>query len=418
MSLIIVPEAIDDKSLINFFQGWYWISDPKPPVIIDFMGCDFIAPYGATLFAAYILWLKETKRRKVTVQSTKKSVAGNFLLQCGFFELIGEDGATPTEPREDRTVKLTRISSSSDIPAFANMVMNILQIEDEELAGAVKYSLVELLRNVVQHSGSLNGGVAMAQYYPKTGLVEICVADTGVGIKSTINHAYPEIDSNLNALKFATLPHVSGTFGPSIYGSMGDNAGLGLFFIKQIASLSSGGFFLGSKDDLIDIWGDENGVQRKLYRHARAAGWPGTFAYLQLRRDTIVEFDSILSVCRHLAAEARKYPAELALDFIEEVPEIDDLVVVKVIEFEENVEIAALVRDNTVLPSINSGKMVVLDFYKVKFATQSFVHALMYKVIRDGQQIGATLSIARCTNSTREAVIAVAAYAKVQASGK
>ena len=173
MPPIIVPEAIDDKSLINFFQGWYWISDPKPPVIIDFMGCDFIAPYGATLFAAYILWLKETKRRKVMVQSTKRSVAGNFLLQCGFFELIGEDGATPTEPREDRTVKLTRISSSSDIPAFANMVMNILQIEDEELAGAVKYSLVELLRNVVQHSGSLNGGVAMAQYYPKTGLVEI-----------------------------------------------------------------------------------------------------------------------------------------------------------------------------------------------------------------------------------------------------
>jgi hypothetical protein len=175
---------------------------------------------------------------------------------------------------------------------------------------------------------------------------------------------------------------------------------------------------LGSKDDLIDIWGDENGDQRKLYMHARAAGWPGTFAYLQLRRDTIVEFDSILSVCRHLAAEARKYPAELALDFIEEVPELDDLVVVKVIEFEENVEAAAIVRDNTVLPSINSGKMVVLDFYKVKFATQSFVHALMYKVIRDGQQIGATLSIARCTNSTREAVIAVAAYAKVQASGK
>ena len=418
MPPIIVPAQIDDKSLNNFFRGWYWITDPKPPVVIDFRGCDFIAPYGATLFAAYILWLKEIKHRKVNVQSTKKSVAGNFLLQCGFFELIGEDGAAPTEQREDRTVKLTRISSSSDIPAFAKLVMNILQIEDEELAGAVKYSLVELLRNVVQHSGSPNGGVAMAQYYPNTGLVEICVADMGVGIKSTINRAYPEIDLNLNALKFATLPHVSGTFGPSIYGSMGDNAGLGLFFIKQIASLSSGGFFLGSKDDLIDIWGDENGSQYKLYIHARTGGWPGTFAYLQLRRDTIEEFDSILSVCRHLAAEARKYPAELALDFIEEVPEIDDLVVVKVIEFDENVEAAALVRDEIVLPSINSGKMVVLDFFKVKFATQSFIHALMYKVIRDGQQIGATLSIARCTNSTREAVIAVAAYAKVHGSEK
>jgi len=49
----------------------------------------------------------------------------------------------------------------------------------------------------------------------------------------------------------------------------------------------------------------------------------------------------------------------------------------------------------------------------VRFATQSFVHALMYKVIRDGQQIGATLSIANCTNPTREAIMAVAAYAKI-----
>jgi hypothetical protein len=125
MSQIIVPRTIEDKSLINFFKGWHWISDPASPVVVDFKGCDFIAPYGATLFAAYILWLKETKRRKVNIQSTKASVAGNFLLQCGFFELIGEEGATPTEQREDRAVKLTRISSSSDIPAFANMVMNI-----------------------------------------------------------------------------------------------------------------------------------------------------------------------------------------------------------------------------------------------------------------------------------------------------
>lgn len=413
MSIIVVQDNIVDKSLISFFQGWRWLANPSPPVIFDFRGCNFIAPYGATLFAAYILWLKEMRRKNVTVQSNKASVAGNFLLQCGFFELIGEKESEPTELQKDRTVKLTRISKSSEVPSFAALVMDILRIEDEELAGAVKYSLVELLRNVVQHSGSPTGGVAMAQYYPTTGLVELCVADTGVGIKSTLNRAYPELDSNLKALKFATLPHVSGTFGPSVYGSMGDNAGLGLFFIKQIASLSCGSFFLGSGDVLIDIWGDKEGNLHKLYKYARVGGWPGTFAYLQLRRDMIAEFDGLLTVCRRMAAEARKYPAELALDFIEEIPELDDLVVVKVCEFEEDVERAAAVRESIVLPSINIGKMVVLDFNKVKFATQSFVHALMYKVIRDGQQIGATLSIARCTNATREAVMAVAAYAKV-----
>lgn len=409
---ITVPASVDDKSLIDFFRGWRWHLAPPPPIQIDFQGCNFIAPYALTLFAAYVLWLRKTKRMHVRVNANPNSVAGAFLVQSGFFEVLGENPPEVVEERPDRTVKLTRISSSSEIAPFASRVMEILQIEDEELAGAVQYSLIELLRNVVQHSGSQGGGVAMAHYYPNTGLVELCVADMGVGVKATINETYPEIDNSLKAIKLATLPHVSRTFGPSVYSTMRDNAGLGLFFIKQIASLSGGSFFLGSKDALIDIWGDKNGQQKKLYKLARNDGWPGTFAYLQLRRDTIGDFDSILHTCRRMAAEARKYPSELALDFIEEVPEVDELVVVKVKEFEEDVEKAAKFREELILPTIAKGTMVVLDFAGIKFATQSFVHALMYKVIRDGQQIGSTLSIAGCSNSTREAVMAVAAYAK------
>ncbi len=410
---ITIPNNIDDKTLLNFFQGWHWLSNVMSPVIIDCSRINHIAPYGVTLFAAYALWLKEVKHKKLSIRTNHSSIAGDYLVQTGFYELLGCTSLPPTETKLDRTVRLTRISTSREIPEFANSVMNILAIEDEEIAGAVKYSLIELLRNVVQHSASNGGGIAMAQYFPKTGLVEVCVADMGVGIKATINEAYPEIDSNLKALKFCTQPHVSRTFGPAAYSAMKDNAGLGLFFIKQIASMSGGSFFLGSKDALVDIWGDREGKQRKFYRLAHEGGWPGTFAYLHLRRDSIAEFDSVLVKCREIAAEAKKYPVELALDFIEEIPEIENLIIVRVRDFEEDVEKAAEVRDKIILPNINSGKMVVIDFSAVKFATQSFAHALMYKVIRDGQQIGATLSIANCTDSTRQAVMAVAAYAKV-----
>lgn len=416
MFYIDVPTNLDDKGLLNFFAGWQWRTDLHPPVQVNFDTCEFIAPYAVTLFAAYSLWLRHVRRCHLSFKASPNTVAGNYLVQSGFLELMGEDTFPVATPRPDRAVKLTRISSSSEIPGFAASVMDILQIDDEELAGAVKYSLIELLRNVVQHSASAGGGVAMAQYYPRTGLVEVCVADMGLGIKTTINEAYPEIDTHLKALKLATLPHVSRTFKPGGYTSMSDNAGLGLFFIKQITSLSGGSFFLGSKDALVDIWGDKQGQQKKLYWQARMGGWPGTFAYLQLRKDTIAEFDSLLSVCRRLAAEAQKYPAELALDFVEGIPEIgelDEQVIVSVKQFEEDVEQAAKIRDEELLPSMKEGTMVVLDFAGVKFATQSFVHALMYKVIRDGQNIGSTLCIANCSNSTREAVMAVAAYAKV-----
>ncbi|MEF8700946.1 MAG: DUF4325 domain-containing protein [Candidatus Accumulibacter sp. UW20] len=409
-----IPDNVVDKELIRFFQGWRWHFDLQSPVEVNFKGCNFLAPYAVTLFAAYLLWLKEIKKKAVRIHAIRSSVAGNYLVETGFFEIFGEQPAPDVPERPDRTVKLTRITSSSEIPAFATKVMEILRIEDEELEGAVKYSLIELLRNVVQHSGSQVGGIAMAQYYPSSGLVNICVADMGVGVKESLREAYPELETDLQALKLATLPHVSRTFGPATYTAMRDNAGLGLFFIKQIASLAAGSFFLASKEALMDLWGSQEGQQKKLYKQAKNGGWPGTFAYLQLRRDSIAEFDGVLSVCRNMAAEARKYPAELALDFIEEVPDVPGLIVVKVLKFEEDVEAAAQCRETIILPSINSGKMIVIDFDKVRFATQSFVHALMYKVIRDGQQIGSTLSIANCTNATREAIMAVAAYAKIQ----
>ncbi len=414
---IDIPDNIADKGLLDFFKRWKWRTDLFPPVQLNFETCNFIAPYGVTLYAAYALWLREVKRCHVSVKANTNTVAGAYLVQSGLLELL-EQGRFPTPPDlPDRVVKLTRIRTSTEIPSFVSSVMAILRIEDEELAGAVQYSLIELLRNVVQHSAASGGGVAMAQYYPNTGLVEVCVADLGLGIKSTINEAYPEIDTDLKALKLATLPHVSRTFKPGGYTRMSDNAGLGLFFIKQIASLSSGSFFLGSNKALVDIWGDKQGQQKKCYVQARENGWPGTFAYLQLRRDTIGEFDAVLATCRRLAAEAQRYPSELALDFIEGIPDLgedmDELLVVSVKSFEENVEEAARIRDTEILPSMNGGTMVVIDFGGVRFATQSFVHALMYKVIRDGQQIGATLSIANCSRSTREAVMAVAAYAKL-----
>lgn len=415
---IEIPFNLADKDLLRFFQGWKWIKQPNGLVSLDFRQANFLSPWAITFFASYALWLRETQHKKVRILVNESSIAGDFLCRTGFRELLGEPVREVAVADTERTAKLARITKSIEIPNFASQVMNLLQIEDSEIEGAVKYSLVELLRNVVQHSESPIGGIAMAQYYPTTGLVELVVADMGVGIRATLNTTYPEIDNDLKALKFATQPHVSRTFSPGMYNSMKENAGLGLFFIKQIVSLSGGGFFLGSGKFIGDIWGDKKGVQQKLYRQASKGGWPGTFAVLQLRRDTIAEFDSVLHICREMAEEARKDPAEFSLDFLNETPDLEDLVVVKIGEFEENVEEAARVRDTLIEPTLSSGKMVVLDFQGIRFATQSFVHALVYKILRDSTHVASGLSIANCTDSTREAILAVAGYARVPESSK
>ena len=173
---------------------------------------------------------------------------------------------------------------------------------------------------------------------------------------------YREIKDDYRAVKFALQPHVSGTFAQGAYASMGSNAGLGLFFIREIAARSGGGFFLGSGSMLAAIRGSEDGVPERRYFISKSNGWRGTVAVLQLRRGYIEEFESVLQRCREIAAEVRKDPTELKLDFIDEVPELEELVVVRVKSFEEDVEGADQVREEGLIPTLQSGRLVVLDF--------------------------------------------------------
>ncbi len=414
---IVAPKQLGDKDLINFFRTWEWLDDPGDEVVIDLSKCEFIAPWALTLFTLYAIWLGEEKGADVRIRIDPESRVGAYAIQAGLFELLETErpvGALATHT--SRTTPLVQIKNSKDVPAFAASVTALLRIEEPELEGAVRYSIVELLRNIVQHSRSPVGGLAMAQYYPNTGIVELAVADVGIGILQALQPRYGELTDDLNALKFALLPHVSGTFGQGAYGSMQNNAGLGLFFIKEITTRTSAGFFLASGRSLVDLWGNADGSPGKKYVYSGRGGWPGTFAMLQLRRDNIEDFDSLLAVCRELAAHARAEASEIDIDFVDDTPEHPNVLAIDVAAFEEDVDMAAAVRDDTIIPSIRNGKIVVLDFDGIRFATQSFVHALIYKVLRDVPQSRTMLCITRASNASKEAIRAVAAYAR--ASGK
>jgi len=244
-STIKVPASLPDRDLVKFFEAWRWLRQTTEHVTFDFRAVQYLAPWAVTLFAAYMLWLVEKRGVQIEVARDDATYLGRYLDRTGFIELF-DPKPRGDNPRAEGDVsgRLTRIQHSRDIPRFAADVMDLLVIGDKNLEGAVKYSLVELLRNVVQHSRSPVGGVALAQFFPSNGLVEVAVADFGIGVATALRPRYGDLDSDLKALKFSLLPHVSGTFGRSEYSSMQDNAGLGLFFIKEIATRASGGFFL------------------------------------------------------------------------------------------------------------------------------------------------------------------------------
>ena len=133
----------------------------------------------------------------------------------------------------------------------------------------------------------------------------------------------------------------------------------------------------------------------------------------RVTRSAIEEFGDLLQRCREIAAEVRRDPSELKLDFIEDVPELEGATVVKVRDFEEDVERADSVREDQILPALEADGLVVLDFSGIRVATQSFIHALLYRVFRDGNHVETSLSIAGADRATQEAIRAVTAYARV-----
>ncbi len=412
---IHIPDLLSDKNLAPFFRGWYWNDDPSGPVELIVKRGTHLAPWAVTLIAAYSIWLREVREKDIILTYEEDSYLGRHLERLGLPQILGYDVKVVSHETQ-RICPLTRIQTSKEIAPFVTSVMELLDIDDIEVADAVKYSLVELLRNVVQHSRSKIGGVAAAVYFPHSGLVDVVVADVGCGIKSALREAYPEINSDMKAVKFALMPHVSGTFTSGSYHNMKDNAGLGLFFTKEIASRSGGGFFLASGNMMASSWGNSDGSPGKNYFQAKGQGWRGTFALLQLRKDSIGEFNALLAHCRDIAAEARKDRSEFMVDFLDDPLEIEGLITINVKEFEEDVEAAAIVRDEQIIPYLKDGDLVVLDFSGIRAATQSFIHALMYKTFREGEQLLSGLTIACADNATEEAIRAVAAYAAVEGS--
>lgn len=79
--------------------------------------------------------------------------------------------------------------------------------------------------------------------------------------------------------------------------------------------------------------------------------------------------------------------------------------------FAENKDVAREIRVNMIMPALQKGKLVTLDFAGVNGATQSFVHALVSEAIRQyGDDVFDRLYFKNCNDTVREIVNIVADY--------
>jgi anti-sigma regulatory factor (Ser/Thr protein kinase) len=175
-----------------------------------------------------------------------KIAAMRYFDRMGVFAHLGiESGVAQIEHEPaGRFIPLTQIRNNDELGRFLIDMIPLLHADPSQ-AEPIKYVVSELVRNVLEHSGSSVGAVVCAQYFKSSDKLALAVADAGIGVLGSMRIHHP-VRTSTDALRLALRPGVSGAT-PQLGGNE-FNAGAGLFFTKAIASASENHFGIYSGD--------------------------------------------------------------------------------------------------------------------------------------------------------------------------
>ena len=143
-------------------------------------------------------------------------------------------------------------------------------------------------------------------------MIRIGIADTGVGIKKTINQSH-KAWTDMDAIKLALIPGITGT--TSQEGGTSDNAGAGLFFIKSIAANNRDFFMIYSGDAMYKLLKRKPNARNVLYadpsrdNHSEKINlpyWRGTVVGVDISLETTGEFTALLEMINETYNSAMK----------------------------------------------------------------------------------------------------------------
>lgn len=141
----------------------------------------------------------------------------------------------------------------------AELAKMLTRHEAGELQDTLTYSIREIMRNVVEHSGSDKIHLC-AQYWPQRHEVEVGIVDDGIGIhRALTGNATFEGLTEAEALQMALMPGVSGNPLAGRGNDQWNNSGYGLYMTSRICR-NGGRFLLCSGGEGIEL--DYDGKRR------------------------------------------------------------------------------------------------------------------------------------------------------------
>jgi len=344
------------------------------------------------------------------------SGAARFAHAIGIEAILeGHEASDPVESQ--RTVKLTNVRGPNPEAAaerIAGRIVDLLlpQRPRTDAADLFWFVLVELLRNVGQHSKDPAGGIVAAQVndggpYAGAPALQVVVADNGIGVFEALRRMRPTIQTPTDALVRALEPHVSGTFAEGQSGSV-HNAGLGLFFISEIAKKTKGRLLMASRGAsyFLDRSRDPNSQPR--LTNGVDPDYPGTLVVFETALGEARNYEEIMRGIRELAAaRTPKRITQQWLHFGEPPPgTFRSLVAIA----SEDTTAARAFAVSVLEPRLLRREPVALDFATMRVCTQSFLHALLHEVVRLAWARKVPIHVVNATPAVRAQLELVESY--------
>ena len=304
---IHIPNSAFLGNIDPFFRGF----DPTDPDSLNITLNPYwtsIHPLVLSMIAALGLNIKPENIHIGKLEAK----SSHYLVRMGLFKLLNISCDTAIQERapEGRFIPLKQVRTSDELAEFITEMIPLLH-SDPEQSKTIGYIISELGRNVLEHSLAKNGAILCAQFYPKSNTIRIGIADTGIGIKKTINQAH-SAGTDLEAIRLALWPGITGT--TSAPGGTAQNAGAGLFFIKSIANLNKDFFVIYSGKGFYKLL-IKKGEKIKLNadpfedRHSKLDQlpyWQGTLVGVDISLDQTREYSELLDAIREIYYALRK----------------------------------------------------------------------------------------------------------------
>ena len=303
---IHLPNGAFLGNIDQFLSGF----DPQDPDKLDITAVDnwmWLHPVVLSMIASLGIKIepKNISCKKITARS------GHYLERMGLFKFLGVDSGMSISEHDSsgRFIPLTQIKNSEELTRFITEMVPMLHLDPRQVE-PIRYIVSELARNVLEHSRSDQGAMLCAQYFKRSNTIRLGIADTGVGIRTSLSRSHSTTD-DIDAIKLAMVPGVTGT--TSREGGTALNAGAGLFFIKSIAYVNHNFFIIYSGKGMYKLLRRKDEKELVLHanpdidRHSQRNDlprWNGTVIGIDISLDSTSEFNALLDLIRDTYGKA------------------------------------------------------------------------------------------------------------------